>query len=92
VIPPLFALNQGPAPVRSYANGGSAFTFVGTIDLRVQKAFTVGRAEVAAVMDVYNLPTLDNEVIEYVVTGPRFRTPTALQPPRTVLVGARMSF
>ena len=67
------ALTQGPAAVRSYANGGSAFTFVGTIDVRVQKAFTVGRAEVAAVVDVYNLPNLDNEVIEHVVTGPAFR-------------------
>ena len=35
---------QGATPVRSYANGGSAFTFVGTIDLRLQQAFTVGRA------------------------------------------------
>jgi hypothetical protein len=78
--------------VRSYANGGSAFTFVGTIDLRVQQAFTLGRAEVTAVVDVYNLPNLDNEVIEYVVTGPRFRTPTALQPPRTVLAGLRVAF
>ena len=86
------ALTQGPTAVRSYANGGSAFTFVGTIDLRVQKAFTVGRSEVAAVLDVYNLPHLDNEVIEYVVTGPKFRTPTALQPPRTALVGARVTF
>jgi hypothetical protein len=86
------ALTQGAVAVRSYANGGSAFTFVGTIDLRLQKAFTVGRAEVTAVVDVYNLPNLDNEVIEYVVTGPAFRTPTALQPPRTVWVGARVTF
>jgi hypothetical protein len=86
------ALTQGPTAVRSYVNGGSAFTFVGTIDLRVQKAFTAGRAEVAAVVDVYNLPNLGNEVIEHVVTGPTFRTPTALQPPRTVLAGLRVTF
>jgi hypothetical protein len=86
------ALTQGATAVRSYANGGSAFTFVGTIDVRVQKAFTVGRADVAGIVDVYNLPNLDNEVIEYVVTGPRFRTPTALQPPRTLLAGLRVTF
>jgi hypothetical protein len=86
------ALTQGPTAIRSYANGGSAFTFVGTLDLRVQKAFTMGRAEVAAVVDVYNLPNLGNEVIEYVVTGPMFRTPTALQPPRTVVAGLRVAF
>jgi hypothetical protein len=86
------ALTQGTTAVRSYANGGSAFTFVGTIDVRVQKAFTLGRADVVAVVDVYNLPNTDNEVIEYVVSGPRFRTPTALQPPRTVLAGVRVTF
>ena len=86
------ALTQGATAVRSYANGGSAFTFVGTIDVRVQKAFTVGGAEVAAVVDVYNLPNLGNEVIEYVVTGAAFRTPTALQPPRTLVGGLRVTF
>ena len=85
-------LTQGATAVRSYANGGSAFTFVGTIDLRVQQAFTLGRADVAAVLDVYNLPNIDNEVTEYVVSGPRFRTPTALQPPRTVVAGLRVTF
>ena len=90
VIPP--ALTQGPMPIRSYANGGSAFTFVGTIDVRIQKAFTVGHASAAAVVDVYNLPNLGNEVIEYVVTGPAFRTPTALQPPRTLVAGLRLGF
>jgi hypothetical protein len=86
------ALTQGAMPIRSYANGGSAFTFVGTIDLRIQKAFTVGRGEISAVVDVYNLPHLGNEVIEYVVSGPAFRTPTALQPPRTLVAGLRVAF
>ena len=85
-------LTQGPTAVRSYANGGSAFTYVGTLDLRVQKAFTAGRSEMAAVVDVYNLPNLGNEVIEHVVSGAMFRTPTALQPPRTALVGLRVTF
>ena len=86
------SLTQGPIAVRSYANGGSAFTFVGTIDVRVQKIFTAGGAEVAASLDVYNLPNLGNEVVEHVVTGAAFRTPTALQPPRTALVGLRVTF
>jgi hypothetical protein len=85
-------LTQGPTAVRSYANGGSAFTYTATLDIRVQKVFTTGRAEVTPVLDVYNLTNLDNEVTEYVVTGTRFRTPTALQPPRTALVGVRVTF
>jgi hypothetical protein len=85
-------LTQGPTAVRSYANGGSAFTYTGTLDIRVQKVFTTGRSEVALVVDVYNLPNLGNEVTENVVSGTMFRTPTALQPPRTALVGVRVTF
>jgi 23S rRNA (cytosine1962-C5)-methyltransferase len=47
---------------------------------------------IAAIVDVYNLPNLGNEVTEYVVTGPAFRTPTTLQPPRTAVLGARITF
>ena len=52
----------------------------------------VGRADVSAIADVYNLTNLDNEVTEYVVSGPRFRTPMLLQPPRTALVAMRVMF
>jgi hypothetical protein len=58
----------------------------------VQKLFTHGRAQIAAVMDVYNLPNLGHEVAEYVGSGPMFRTPTILQPPRTIVFGARVMF
>jgi hypothetical protein len=85
-------LTQGLTAVRSYTNGGSAFTYTGTLDIRVQKVFTTGRSEVAVVVDAYNLPNLGNEVTENVVSGTMFRTPTALQPPRTVLVGVRVTF
>ena len=86
------SLTQGPTAVRSYANGGSAFTYIGTLDVRVQKVFTTGRSEIAAVVDVYNVPNLGNEVTERVVTGTTFRAPTTLQPPRTVLLGVRLTF
>jgi hypothetical protein len=86
------ALTQGATAVRAYANGGSAFTYTATLDVRVQKAFTVGRSELTAILDVYNLPNLANEVTEYIVSGPGFRTPTALQPPRTMMLGVRATF
>jgi hypothetical protein len=85
-------LAQGRTAVRSYPNGGTAFTYTGTLDIRVQKVFATRRSEVAALVDVYNLPNLGKEVSEYVVSGPMFRTPTALQPPRTALVGVRVTF
>jgi hypothetical protein len=85
-------LVQGPTAVRAYTNGGSAFTYTGTLDIRVQKVFEIGRSQVAAVVDVYNVPNLGKEVSEHVVSGPMFRTPTALQPPRTAVLGMRVTF
>jgi hypothetical protein len=85
-------LTQGPTMARAYVNGGSAFTYIGTLDVRLQKTFAVGRSQIDAGVDIYNLPGLGNEVSEYVVSGPDFRKPTALQPPLTVLAGARVRF
>ena len=85
-------LNQGPDIVRAYANGGSRFTFTATLDVRVQKEFHAAARRVALFADAYNLLNLAEEVEERVVTGPAFRTPTAVQPPRSVRVGARVIF
>ena len=84
-------LNQGPEAVRAYPNGGNRFTFTGTLDIRVQKGFAVGRARMDGIIDFYNLATRSNEVEEYVVTGPRFRTPTFTEPFRSVHVGVRLT-
>ena len=35
-------LNQGTEAVQAYPNGGTRFTFTGTLDLRLQKGFRVG--------------------------------------------------
>jgi hypothetical protein len=85
-------LTQGPTAVRAYVNGGTAFTYTGTLDVRVQKAFAVGRTQLTAALDVYNLPNLGNEVTENVVSGPAFRVPTSVQPPRTILLGVHVAF
>jgi hypothetical protein len=85
-------LTQGPTEVRAYANGGSAFTYIGTIDVRLQKTFTWSRTQLDAGVDAYNLANLGNEVSEYVVSGPSFRAPTAVQPPLTVIGGVRVRF
>ena len=85
-------LTQGTTAVRSYANGGTAFTYTGTLDIRLQKTFAAAHARVAVLLDIYNLPNLGNEVLEYVVAGPAFRTPLALQPSRTAHVGMRLTF
>ena len=48
-----------------------------------------GRA--ALVLDVFNLLNTNNEVEEDEVTGPAFRDPTAVQPPRSVRLGFRLT-
>ena len=85
-------LNQGAEPVRAFINGGSRFTYTGTLDVRLQKEFPAGSGRMAIVLDGYNIVNLGNEVEERVVTGTGFRTPTAIQPPLTIHVGAHITF
>jgi hypothetical protein len=83
------SLNQGAELIRAYPNAGNRFTFTGTLDIRVQKSFSLGKQRVDGIVDFYNLATRSNEVEEYTVTGPTFRTPTAIEPPRSIHVGLR---
>lgn len=85
-------LNQGVEAVQAYPNAGSRFTFTGTLDLRAQKGFRVGTGKVDAIVDAYNLFTRNNEVEEYVVSGNGFRRSTAIQPPRSIHLGLRLTF
>jgi hypothetical protein len=85
-------LNQGVEAVQAFANGRSRFAFTGTLDLRLQKGLAAGRAQVDAILDVYNVLGMQKEVEEYVVTGDRFRMPTAVQPPRAFHLGVRLAF
>ena len=85
-------LNQGAEGVQAYPNAGSRYTFTGTVDLRVQKGFRAGRSRIDLFLDAYNLFTRNNEVEEYVVTGPDYRTSTAIQPPQSVHLGLRVTF
>ena len=85
-------LDQGVDAVRAFPSGGSRFMFTATLDVRVQKSFSVGRYRFDAIIDAFNLTNRADEVEERVVTGPQFRTVAAVQPPRAVHIGARMTF
>jgi hypothetical protein len=85
-------LNQGPEVVSAYRRGRTRFTFTFSLDARFEKSVRVGRADVAAVVTVFNALNTSNEVEENVVTSPSFRTSTFVQPPRAVQVGARLRF
>jgi hypothetical protein len=86
-------LNQGAELIRAYPAGETTrFSYVGTLDLRLQKGFGVAGHRLDVVVDCYNVVNLGNEVEEHVVTGPGFRTITAVQPPRAVHLGIRTTF
>lgn len=81
-------LNQGAEAIQAFPRGRSRFSYRATLDLRLQKRF--GRIDLIA--DAYNLLNASSEVEENVVTGPRFREITAVQPPRAFHLGARVTF
>jgi hypothetical protein len=85
-------LNQGPEVIQAFGRGRSRFTFRSTLDLRLSKRLIVHERALDLVAEVYNLVNMANEVEEYVVTGPRFREVTAVQPPRSLHLGVRVAF
>ncbi len=85
-------LNQGAEIVRAFRNGRTRFTFTATLDARLQKGFAVGSSRLALVLDGYNLLNTQIEIEEFQVGGPLSRTTTAVQPPRALHAGLRLSF
>ncbi|MET0552919.1 MAG: hypothetical protein ABW221_07775, partial [Vicinamibacteria bacterium] len=85
-------LRQGTDFVMAIPRGRARFTFAISWDARAEKTFAVGRSQVGAVFEVFNLLDNTNEVEEDEVTGPAYRTMTAIQPPRTFRAGLRLAF
>jgi hypothetical protein len=85
-------LNQGATAVRAFANGDSRFPFIATLDLRLQKGFTIGMSRLGAILDVYNLLNSSYGVEERAAAAPDVRTATVVQPPRAIHVGLRFDF
>jgi hypothetical protein len=85
-------LSTGPEMIEAYALGRTRYTYAGTIDVRIEKGFSLGRSRLAVRADVFNLTNHKNEVEEDVVGGPAFRRSTAVQPPITMRLGFRVDF
>jgi hypothetical protein len=71
---------------------GHRFTYTLTWDARLEKILRFGRQRVALSAEVFNLLNTRHEVEEDVVSGADFRTPTAIQPPRSLRIGLRCMF
>jgi hypothetical protein len=85
-------LTQGTEAVRAFVAGDSRFRFIGTLDTRLQKGFSIGKHRLEAILDAYNLPGLTYDVEERAAAAPDDRTPIAIQPSRTFHLGVRMTF
>ncbi len=85
-------LNQGPTAIRGVPNSRHRFTFALNMDLRLEKGFRFGERRLALIAEGFNVLDTSNEVEEDVVTGPAFRTETALQPGRAFRFGLRLDF
>jgi hypothetical protein len=86
-------LTQGRDLVQTYGRGGQRFTYTVTLDARIAADWRfAGRRSAGLVLEAFNLLNMANEVEEDIVTGPAFRTITAVQPPRVIHVGVRVGF
>ncbi len=86
------SLNQGAEAVRAFVNGDHRFTFVSTLDMRLQKRVMLGPRSLDVLMDIYNLPGMSSSVEEDTTNGPNVRISTAVQPPFTLHAGIRLTF
>jgi hypothetical protein len=86
-------LNQGTEAIRAFEGGRSRFTFTHTIDLRIEKEFGSPQGRrYTFLVDIFNLMNKANQVEERVVTGPLYRTGSAVQPPRSIHLIGRVDF
>jgi hypothetical protein len=85
-------VEQGVDFIPALPRGLTRFTYVFTLDTRLEKQIRIGGGDASVILQVFNLLNTNNEVEEDEVTGPAFRTPTAVQPPRAVRLGVRFTF
>jgi hypothetical protein len=85
-------LAQGVDAIPALPRGKTRFTYVFTLDSRLEKDLAIGGRSATLLLEAYNLLNTNNEVEENVITGAAFRASTAVQPPRSVRLGVRLSF
>lgn len=86
-------LDQGPVTVRAETRGASSADTSVTLDLRLERAWTMGaRSEMSALFEIFNA-TDDDSVLSYGNrTGVDYGAPRTVRPPRFVRLGLRLSF
>lgn len=85
-------LAGGAQMIHAYRTGRTRYTYTLTLDVRVEKGFSLGGRRAAVRVDVFNATRWRNEVEEDALTTPAFRRSTAVQPPLTARLGFRLTF
>jgi len=86
-------LTQGRALVQAYPRGAQRFHYTLTVDARVDvRIVRRGHRSASLAVEAFNLTNVQQEWEEDIVTGPAFRTITAVQPPRAVRAGLTLRF
>ena len=86
------AFIQGRDLVMAIPRGAQRFTYMFTLDAKVEKDLRLGSRSVGLIFEAFNLTEATIEAEEYVVTGASFRDVSAVQPPRAFRVGLRVGF
>ena len=85
-------VEQGLDFVPALPRGLTRFTYVFTLDTRLEKEIRPGGRRASVILEVFNLLNTNNEVEEDEVSRPSFRTSTAVQPARSVRLRVQFKF
>jgi hypothetical protein len=85
-------LGQGFTIVQAFPRGRLRYAFNMTVDVRLEREFPLGPARLGLAVDAFNLFNQTLQTGEDVTSGPRFRTPTFVQPARTIVLEGRVRF
>jgi len=78
--------------IRVEENGEYRQKSVNVLDLRAAKIFRIGGAEIAAMVDVFNVLNANNVLAAGVLTGSNFDRPTVVLTPRVARFGIKLEF
>ena len=85
-------IRAGRGTVPALPRGLTRFTYMFTLDSRLERQLRIGGRDTSLIFEVFNMLNTNNEVEENEVSGPAFRAPTAVQPPRSLRLGFRFTF
>ena len=90
----VLGLNQGPFYIQAFSRGVARYEFNMTVDVRLEKVFSLGKAKGKIFLDGYNIFNWAMATQENEWTGPEFilRYATEIESPRVFRVGFAYEF